>query len=132
MFIDIYYIFGILITLMLIMLLIKWHRVQGVIEWYDKFEKIIGKKPDISDFRKTNDYNLLVRTDLVILFELIWLIIGLFMGNWLIVSSIILYGFILKYGLSRIKWTLTGKIVSYKYLIMRIAIYSILILKHFN
>jgi hypothetical protein len=114
------------------MLLIKWHRVQGVIEWYDKFEKIIGKKPDISDFRKTNDYNLLVRTDLVILFELIWLIIGLFMGNWLIVSSIILYGFILKYGLSRIKWTLTGKIVSYKYLIMRIAIYSILILKHFN
>jgi len=132
MFTDIYYIFGILITLMLIMLLIKWYRVQGVIEWYDKFEKIIGKKPNISDFRKANDYNLLVRSDLVILFELIWLIIGLFTSNWLIVSSIILYGFILKYGLSRIKWTLTGKIVSYKYLIIRIAIYSILILKHFN
>lgn len=132
MFIDIYYIFGILITLMLIMLLIKWHRIQGVMEWFEKFQKITKSKPNQIDFRKKGDYSLYIRTNLIVMMELLWILTGLFTNNWFIFLSIIIYSVIVRLTFNKIKWTLLGKILSYKFLIMRIIIYYFLILKHFN
>jgi hypothetical protein len=45
MLVDIYYSIGVLIILLLISLLIKWKKIQNIIEWHEKFQKITKSIP---------------------------------------------------------------------------------------
>jgi hypothetical protein len=117
---------------MLLTLLFKWNRISNILEWFEKFQKITKSKPNQIDFRKKGDYSLYIRTNLIIMIELLWILAGLFTNNWFIFLSVIIYSIISRLAINRIRWTLLGKTLSYTFLITRIVIYSFVILNHFN
>jgi hypothetical protein len=130
MMLSIYYIIGILITMLLVSLLFIQNKVLNIIEWFEKFEKVTGKKPEFKDFRNNNDYNLLVRSNIILILEYIWLIFGLLTNFWIISLSILVLKFI-RLFIKR-KWSIVNRIISYNFLIVKIIIYSALILNHFK
>ena len=55
---HLFYIYGLITTLLLMAILSKFFLLKNVQEWYEKFEKVTGKKPLKSDFRNEEEYNI--------------------------------------------------------------------------
>jgi hypothetical protein len=127
----IFYGFGVLILLSCIMAIIQSKKIFFVKEWFVKFKEITGEAPKASDFRSKSDLNLHTNRSLLGGLELMWVFVGLLTNNWPIFLIIFLTSIMLKVIFGKIQYTLVGKIISIKFLVLRIMIYSLMIINHF-
>ena len=127
---HIYYILGIIILISNISYILKFNKIYSVLEWYMVFKEITGKKPRINEFRKKEDYTLFINRNILSMFEISWILIGLFTSVWIFFLFIISYLTTANLAFYKIKLSFS-KISSFIFAIIRISIYSYLIINHF-
>jgi len=123
----IFYAFGTLILLSNLFSLYKFNKIYYVKKWYHYFKKVSGKYPIVTDFRSEDDYNLFNKYNMVSLIEFIWVCFGVFSKSWFIFLFILLYSMIINRLAINIRYTIIGKIISVKILLLKIILYSYLI-----
>jgi hypothetical protein len=128
---HIYYIFGIIVILSNISYILKFNKIFSVLEWYTVFTEVTGSKPKFNDFRKKEDYTLFTNRNILSMFEISWILVGLFTSSWMFFLFIIAYIIIVNLVFYKIKFSLISKISSFTFVIIRISIYSYLIINHF-
>jgi len=128
---HIYYIFGIIVILSNISYILKFNKIFSVLEWYTVFTEVTGYKPKFNDFRKKEDYTLFTNRNILSMFEISWILVGLFTSSWMIFLFIIGYIIISNLIFYKIKFSLISKISSFTFAIIRISIYSYLVVNHF-
>jgi hypothetical protein len=128
---HIYYIFGIIVILSNISYILKFNKIFSVLEWYTVFTEVTGYKPKFNDFRKKEDYTLFTNRNILSMFEISWILVGLFTSSWMIFLFIIAYIIIVNLVFYKIKFSLISKISSFTFAIIRISIYSYLVVNHF-
>lgn len=127
----IFYGFGLIIILSCIMAIIQFKKIWFVREWFVKFKEVTGDTPKLNDFRSEDDLTLYTNRKLLDGLELMWIFVGLFTSNWPIFLIIFLTSIILKVIFSGIKYTLFGKIISIKFLVIRTLIYLLITVDYF-
>ena len=128
---HIYYIIGIIVLLSNISFIFKFNKIFYVLEWYTVFKEVTGKKPRLNEFRKKEDYNLFANRNILSAFEIFWILIGLFTTNWLYFLFIICYITIVNIVFYKNKFSIMSRISSFIFALVRISIYSYLIINHF-
>jgi hypothetical protein len=128
---HIYYIFGIIVLLSSISYILKFNKIFSVLEWYTVFTEVTGSKPKFNDFRKKEDYTLFTNRNILSMFEISWILVGLFTSSWMFFLFMIAYIIIVNLVFYKIKFSLISKISSFTFVIIRISIYSYLIINHF-
>ena len=128
---HIYYIFGIIVILSNISYILKFNKIFSVLEWYTVFKEVTGCKPKFNDFRKKEDYTIFTNRNILSMFEISWILVGLFTSSWMFFLFMIAYIIIVNLVFYKIKFSLISKISSFTFVIIRISIYSYLIINHF-
>ena len=128
---HIYYIIGIIVLLSNISFIFKFNRIFYVLEWYTTFTDVTGSKPKLNDFRKKEDYNIFTNRNILSAFEIFWILIGLFTMNWLYFLIIVFYITIVNLVFYKRKFSIMSKVSSFIFALVRISIYSYLIINHF-
>jgi hypothetical protein len=128
---NIYYLIGVLVVLSTISTILKFGKLYSLKEWKEKYEKIVGRKPSKRDFRSKKEYSLSESTNILALFEIIWIIGGFFTSSWYIFGIILLSSYILNIILNPIKFTIIHKLTSFAFLLSRLCLYLYLIVNHF-
>jgi hypothetical protein len=128
---HIYYIFGLIVLLSNISFIFKFNKIFSVLEWYTVFNEVTGSKPKLNEFRKKEDYNIFTNRNILSTFEIFWILIGLFTTNWLYFLIIIFYITIVNIVFYKSKFSIMSKMSSFIFALVRISIYSYLIVNHF-
>lgn len=128
---NIYYLIGVLVLLSLLSVILKFRKIYSVNEWKEKYEKITGRKPLKREYRSKKEYSLHESSNILGVFELIWIIGGFFTSSWYIFGIILLLSYILNIILKPIKFTILHKLTSITFLLTRLCLYLYLILNHF-
>ena len=128
---NIYYLIGVLVVLSTVSSILKFGKLYSLKEWKEKYEKIIGRKPSKRDFRSKKEYSLSESSNVLGLFELIWIIGGFFTASWYLFGIMILISYTLNVILNPIKFTILHKFVSFTFLLSRLCLYLYLIVNHF-
>lgn len=128
---NIYYLIGVLVVLSTLSSILKFDKLYSLKEWKEKYEKIIGRKPNKRDFRSKKEYSLSESSNILGLFELIWIIGGFFTSSWYMFGVIMLLSYILNIILNPIKFTILHKLISFTFLLSRLCLYLYLIVNHF-
>lgn len=123
MLVTIYYLIGILVFLSVLSNTIRFNRIYSVKEWKEKYEKIIGKVPSRKDYRSKKEHSLLESYNVLSLFELFWVILGLLTNSWYIFASILMISYILNIILKPIKWSVVYKIIIFVFILVKICLY---------
>jgi hypothetical protein len=129
---DIYYFFGIFILLSVISQLLKYNEIFSLSEWYEKFEKVTGKKATKADFRKESEWNLFISKNILLVIEGFWIIFGLITNNWFIFILLIFYGKLISLFFGRIKYSIVGKYIYFQYFLLKSILYGFMIINHFH
>ena len=128
---HIYYIFGIIVLLSNISFIFKFNKIFYVLEWYTAFKEVTGKKPRLNEFRKKEDYNIFANRNILSSFEILWILVGLFTTNWSYFLFIVGYITIVNIVFYKSKFSIMSKMSSFIFALVRISIYSYLIVNHF-
>lgn len=126
-----FYGFGVLVLMSVILSLSRFNRLYKTREWLVKFKRVTGNEPSIIDFRSRKDHTLYNNHNALLMIELVWVLLGLITGSWYMFLSVIVLGLILNFTFGKIKFTMIGKIISFKFVLYRALLYSFLILNHF-
>jgi hypothetical protein len=128
---NIYYIIGILVVLSTISTILKFRKLYSIKEWKEKYEKVIGRKPIKKDFRTKNEYSLLEASNILSVFEFIWVLGGFFTSSWYIFLTIIIASYLFNFILKPFKYTFIHKISVLTFLLSKLCLYLYLIVNHF-
>lgn len=123
MLLTIYYLIGILVILSVFSSTLRFNKIYSVKEWKEKYEKIIGRKPDRKDYRTKKEYLLLESHNVLSLFEFFWVLAGLFTSSWYIFSTILFLSYVFNLLLKPIKWSVFYKFLLFIFIIIKISIY---------
>jgi hypothetical protein len=127
----IYYSTGFFVVLSILSSLIRFKKLYSIREWVEKYDKVTGKKPLKSEFRTKKEYSLFESNNFLLLFETIWVIIGLFTCNWYIFLSLMISSFLLNILIKPMRWTLFYKIFLFSFLLSKMFLYLYLILNSY-
>lgn len=131
MLVTIYYLVGILVFLSVFSNTLRFNKVYSVKEWKEKYEKIIGKKPERKNYRTKKEYSLLESYNILSLFEFLWVFLGLFTGSWYIFATLLLMSYLFNLIFNPIKWSIFYKILIFIFIIAKVSLYLYLIVNHF-
>ena len=91
---NIFYFFGLILTLINIGFVVQFFKMEKIREWSIKFKRVTSKEPLPIDFKK-GEYDLLKTYTFYIIFNFIWLFIGLINTDWRICGVILLFSLLL-------------------------------------
>jgi hypothetical protein len=128
---NIYYLIGFLVLLSLLSTILKFRKIYSINEWREKYEKITGKKPLKREFRSKKEYSLHESAGILGLFELIWIFVGFFTGNWYLFGITLALSYLLNIILKPFKFSILHKLISFTFLLSRLCLYLYLIVNHF-
>jgi hypothetical protein len=97
----------------------------------EKYEKITGKKPLKREFRSKKEYSLHKSVGILGLFELLWIFVGFFTGNWYLFGITLALSYLLNIILKPFKFSILHKLISFTFLLSRLCLYLYLIVNHF-
>lgn len=129
---HLFYIYCLITTIFLIATLSKFFLIKNVQEWYEKFEKITGKKPLKSDFRSEEEYNTYTSISIISVLELILLVGGLLTSNWYVYITLFVFSILLTLILKPIKFSILARILFLTNSLVRVTFYIFLIINHFH
>jgi len=130
--IDIYYTIWIFIFFLSLYTLFNFNKVYKVKEWQYKFKNITGEEPSLVDYRKRGDKKLYINHNYLLGVEILWTILGFFTFDKYIFLSIFTTGLIIDFLFKKNKFTLSYKIASFSFLLLRTSLYLLLIVNHFT
>lgn len=90
-----FYVIGLLITLMNLIAISKHKRVFYLKEWFVKFNSLTGNNPKFSDYRKKGDKEIILGWSICIVSTAAWVFFGLLSSVWYIFAFIILINVIM-------------------------------------
>lgn len=131
MILDLYYIIGLLIIISLYFQILNFKLIESINEWIFTFKKVSGKEPTKSDFRKKEDYNIYVKKNIYLIFESVWMVLGLVTNNWFIYVFMIFYSNLVNRFIKN-RFSNLSKFLLFKILIIKLLVYSFLILNNFH
>lgn len=129
---NLFYIVGLVVILSVLNIISKFKSIYSVREWEQKYKKVVGKIPVRSDYRSKSEYNLSRKMGILYLFEITWIIIGILTHNWYLFLGLIIFSFIFGMILKPFRYTLVFKILSVLFLIIRLLLYTYLVINHFH
>ncbi len=129
---NLFYIVGLVVILSVLNIISKFKSIYSVREWEQKYKKVVGKIPVRSDYRSKSEYNLSRKMGILYLFEITWVIIGILTYNWYLFLGLIIFSFISVIILKPFRYTLVFKILSVLFLIIRLVLYTYLVINHFH
>ncbi len=129
---NLFYIVGLVVILTILNLISKFKSIYSVREWEQKYKKVVGKIPLRSDYRTKTEYNLSRKIGILYLFEISWVVIGILTYNWYLFLGLIVFSFILGMILKPFRYTFVFKILSLIFLIIRLILYTYLVINHFH
>lgn len=129
---HLFYVYVLLTTIVLFSILSKFFNIKSIQEWYEKFEKVTGKKPEKSDFRTEDEYNLYNSVSIVIVLELLILVGGLLSASWYVYLLLFIISILIKAIIKPIQFSIVGKSVSFMTHVTRVFCYVFLIINHFH
>jgi hypothetical protein len=128
---HIYYLIGLVVFFSIISIIFRFKKIYFIREWKDKYEKVTGNKPLKSQFRTKTEYSKLESYNILVTFELIWVLFGLISNSWSIFLSIIIISYILNILIKPIKYTMLHRLTIHLFIIVKLLVYGYLILNHF-
>jgi hypothetical protein len=106
------------------------HKSSGVFDYRlilsDNF-----KKPLKREFRSKKEYSLHESSGILGLFEILWIFVGFFTGNWYLFGITLALSYLLNIILKPFKFSLLHKLTSFTFLLGRLCLYLYLIVNHF-
>lgn len=132
MLIDIYYFFGIFILLSFSSQLINFNRFFRVVDWYQKFLKVTGKKAIKDDFSNQDDWYVFTTYGLFTVLDGIWMILGLVTNNWFIFIGLVVISKTISFIVNKLKLNFIKKYIYLLFLVTKTSLYSIMIVNHFH
>ncbi len=129
---NLFYIVGLVVILSVLNIISKFKSIYSVREWEQKYKKVVGKIPVRSDYRSKSEYNLSRKMGILYLFEITWVIIGILTYNWYLFLGLVIFSFIFGMILKPFRYTLVFKILSVLFLIIRLLLYTYLVINHFH
>ena len=127
---HIFYIFGLLFFINNFKILMRFNNYYYLKEWYIKFQNVTGNRPKSQDFRTKEDYVTFKNKNILSIFEIIWLFIGIFTNNWFIFLFLLLVNLIANINSSKI--SIIDRFFSFFYILMKSIIYLILFINEFH
>ncbi len=128
---DIYYSIGILVLFSVLSTILKFGKIYSIKEWIEKYEKVIGRKPTKKDYRTKKEYSISESNKILSVFEMIWILFGLFSNSWYIFLSFLILSSLLNILIKPIKWTIAYKIIVFTFILSKMSLYLYLISNHF-
>jgi hypothetical protein len=129
---NLYYFFGIFILLSVISQLLKYNQIFSLSEWYEKFEKVTGKKPLKKDFRSESDWYIFMYRNPLLIFEGFWIIFGFITNNWFIFLFMVIYTKLIGFIFNKFKYNIISKYLYLNIFLIKIIIYGLIIINHFH
>ena len=129
---HLYYTFGLIISISVLSLLLIFSKYVKMREWYSKFQKVTGEKPTKDNFRTKEEHDLNLSYSILSVFEFIWVILGLLTASWYIFLSLLIISFTVNAINRPIQFTMIGKIIYFKMVLLRFVTYLFLIINHFH
>lgn len=128
---DIYYSIGILVLFSVLSTILKFGKIYSIKEWIEKYEKVIGRKPTKKDYRTKKEYSISESNKILSVFEMIWILFGLFSNSWYIFLFFLILSSLLNILIKPIKWTIAYKIIVFTFVLSKMSLYLYLISNHF-
>ena len=128
---HIYYLIGLVVFFSIISIIFRFKKIYFIKEWKDKYEKVTGKKPLKSEFRAKIEYTTLESYNILVVFELIWVLFGLISNSWCIFLSIIITSYVLNLLIKPIKYTMLHRLSIHLFIILKLLVYGYLVVNHF-
>jgi hypothetical protein len=132
MLIHIFYSFGILFVIRTLSSIHGFQKLHSIKEWKQIYSEKIGKDPKDKDYRSKDELDVYQTQIVLNLFEIIWLLLGLFTSNMNIFISIIVMFLIVDISSRAFKFTIFGKSLSMLFILLRFFVYLLLIANNFT
>jgi hypothetical protein len=130
MLLNLYYFIGLIISIYFFYELVVFEKVFSVIDWYNKFEKITGNKPNKDEFRSESSYDIFITKNLMVIVEGIWILIGFITSNWFIFLFIVLYDNLFSSMFN--KKRKLKKYIHLKIHIIKLSLYILMVMNNFH
>jgi len=128
---HIYYLIGLVVFFSIMSIIFRFKKIYHIKEWRDKYEKVTGNKPLKSEFRSKIEYSTIESYNILVIFELIWVMFGLISNSWCIFLSIIVTSYILNLLIKPIKYTMIHRLSIHLFIILKLLVYGYLVVNHF-
>jgi hypothetical protein len=129
---HIYYAIGLLIVLLSLSMIINFKKISSIKEWFSKYKKITGKKPETKDFRNEEERKLYSGIMVLSTIEFTWVVGGLLTGNWYAFLSLLIYSLVINLISRPIKYTIIDKIIAFHFLFLKFLLYLFFVINHFH
>lgn len=129
---HVFYIYALFTTFLLLGMISKYFSLKNVEEWFDKYQKVTGKKANKDDFREEEEYNLFSASKIINFLELFLLFGGLLTKSWYIFLTILICSLIINLTTKSIRYNILIKILFMTFSVLKVSIYILLIINHFH
>lgn len=130
---HIFYFFGLIVLLLNIYSISKYKRVFELREWLIKFKKVTGRNPVATDYRKSDDKEVLVAWSSCVVSTSFWTFFGLLTKSWYIFLALMIFNTLLNL-LCRVfgEFSKTSYFLTFIKSIILLLITGFLIINHFH
>jgi len=129
---HIYYFFGIIVLIKQLFQIFAFKSINQIKDWQFRYKSLIGRDPKKEDFRSVSEFDLFETNMALVIFELLWILCGLFSTNWPIFASLFIVSIIFGIVLKPFIFTLFGKFFSVIFTIAKFSLYLLLIVNNFH
>jgi hypothetical protein len=129
---HVFYIYALFTSFLLLGIISKFFSIKNIEEWFDKYEKVTGKKANKEDFREEEEYNSLSAYRIINFLELFLLFGGLLTKSWYVYLAILICSLIINLSTKSIRYNILIKILSISFLVVKVSTYILLIINHFH
>lgn len=129
---DIYYLIGIIVAIKHLFQIFAFGSIYRVNEWHFRYREVVGRDPKKNEFRSKEEFDLVETNKVLIVFEFLWVICGLFSAGWPMFAAILICSIALSYLLKSFSFTIFGKAFSFFFILAKLSLYLLLIVNHFH
>jgi hypothetical protein len=129
---HIFYSFGILFVIRTISSIYGFQKYYSIMEWKEIYCEKIGRQPKDSEYRSKEELDIYQTQIVLSIFELTWLLIGLFTLDMNIFISIISMFFLVVIFRKSFRFTVFEKTLSILFILLRFFVYLLLIVNDFT
>lgn len=129
---HLFWFFGIINFISLFGYIFNFKKTNYAIEWYYRYNEVLGRKPKKHEFRNKEDYDIYVNRGILSLYEIIWIIFGLLTNYWFVFLIILIISLMINFGLDKWRFTFIDNSIRFVFIISKCVSYIFLIINHFH
>lgn len=129
---HIFYSIGVLFIIRAISSIHRFQQCYSIKEWKSIYSVVIGRNPKDSEFRSKKELDIYQTQIVLNIFEITWLLIGLFTANIYIFLIMLLMFFIVEMFSKTFRFTVFEKTLLMLFILIRFFVYLLLIVNDFT